>query len=329
MERKRPVRKIKTLVTVWCPEASEKNDVPSDEGLRALVPAEVELTFLQPGRSLAEHLPGVEVLYGPLPEKDLAKADSLRWVQLNSTGADTMLYDAFAGSGILLTTLGGAITVTVADHAIALLFALARNLHLQRDLQREGKWQAVTGVEISGMRLGILGFGKIGRAIASRANAFDMEITAVDAFPADKPDFVRALWGLDRLGDLLRQSDALICSVPKTPATSRMISAKQLKLMPRGSFIVNAGRGGVIDEGALLGALRNGQLAGVGLDVTETEPLPADSPLWNEPRVLLTPHTAGFTRNLRAKKNKWFADNLARYARGEKLQGLVSPSRGF
>ena len=77
------------------------------------------------------------------------------------------------------------------------------------------------------------------------------------------------------------------------------------------------------------GALRNGQLAGVGLDVTEAEPLPADSPLWHEPRVLLTPHTAGFTQNLRAKKNKWFADNLARYAKGETLQGLVSPSRGF
>lgn len=323
------MRKIKTLVTVWCPEASEKNDVPSDAGLRALAPAGVELAFLQPGQNLEDHLAGVEVLYGPLPAKNFGKADTLRWVQLNSTGADAMSYDAFTKSGILLTTLGGAITATVADHALALLFALVRNLHLQRDLQRERKWQAVTGAEISGMRLGILGFGKIGRAIAARARAFGMGIVAVDAFPRDKPESVRALWGLDRLGDLLRQSDALVCTVPRTPATSRMISAEQLKLMPLGAFIVNIGRGGVIDEGALVEALRCGQLAGIGLDVTEVEPLPADSPLWNEPRVLLTPHTAGFTGNLRAKKNKWFADNLARYVKGETLQGLVNPSRGY
>jgi phosphoglycerate dehydrogenase-like enzyme len=108
-----------------------------------------------------------------------------------------------------------------------------------------------------------------------------------------------------------------------------MISAEQLGLMPRGSYIVNIGRGGVIDEGALVQAVRSGQLAGVGLDVTETEPLPADSPLWNEPNILLTPHIAGFTTQLREKKVRWFADNLARYIRGETLKGLVDPSRGY
>ena len=293
------------------------------------MPGEVELKFLQPGQNLAEHLSDVEVLYGPLPAKDFAKADRLRWIQLNSTGADVMLYDAFTKSGIKLTTLGGAITVTVADHAIALLFALARNLHLQRDLQRQKKWQTVTGAEISGMKLGIVGFGKIGRAIAARAQAFGMDICAIDTYPTNKPEYVRELWGLEKLGNLLRQSEAIICSVPKTAATSRMISSEQLKLLPRGAFIVNIGRGGVIEEDALVEALRTGHLAGVGLDVTELEPLPADSPLWEEPRVLLTPHTAGFTHSLRAKKNKWFADNLARYVSGEPLHGLVDPSRGF
>jgi len=177
------MRKIKTLVTVWCPKDSKRDDVPSDDDLRASVPDEVDLRFLEPGQKLAEHLSGVEVLYGPLPEKDFPKADSLRWIQLNSTGADAMLYDAFARSGIKLTTLGGAITVTVAEHALALLFALVRNLHLQRDLQREKKWRVACGAEIEGMTLGILGFGKIGRAIASRAQAFGMDIIAVTHIP--------------------------------------------------------------------------------------------------------------------------------------------------
>jgi len=269
------------------------------------------------------------VLYGPLTEKNFPKADSLRWVQLNSTGADAMLYEAFIKSGIKLTTLGGAITDTVAEHALVLLFALARNVHLQRDLQRERIWRPLTGTEIGGMKLGILGFGRIGRAIAARAHGFGMEIMAVDANPVNKPDFVRTLWGLDRVPDLLRQSNALVCTVPKTPATSRMISAEQLQLMPCGSFIVNIGRGGVIDEGALVEAVRSGQLAGVGLDVTEVEPLPSDSPLWNEPNILLTPHSAGFTKKLREKKTRWFTDNLRRYIKGEPLQGLVDPARGY
>jgi phosphoglycerate dehydrogenase-like enzyme len=323
------VRKIKTLVTVWRPGDHKTDDVPCDDELRAAVPAGVELEFLEPGQRLSEHLAGVEVLYGPLPEKDFAKADSLRWIQLNSTGADAMLYEAFIKSGIKLTTLGGAITDTVAEQALVLLFALARNVHLQRDLQREKTWRPLTGTEIGGMKLGILGFGRIGRAIAVRAQGFGMDITAVDAQPIHKPDFVRALWGLDRLADLLRQSNALICAVPKTPATSRMISAQQLDLMPRGSFIVNIGRGGVIDEGALVAAVRSGHLAGVGLDVTEVEPLPAASPLWNEPNILLTAHSAGFTKNLREKKTRWFAENLVRYLKGEPLQGLVDPARGY
>ncbi|MBM3861840.1 MAG: D-2-hydroxyacid dehydrogenase [Verrucomicrobia bacterium] len=323
------MRTVKTLVTVWQPSTRKRDDVLADDELQAAVPAGVELHFLEPGQKLSEHLAGVEVLYGPVPEKDLAKADSLRWIQLNSTGADAMLYDAFIKSGIKLTTLGGAITDTVAEHALVLLFALARNVHLQRDLQREKTWRPLTGTEIGGMKLGILGFGRIGRAIAARAHGFGMEILAVDANPVNKPDFVRALWGLDRVPDLFRQSNALICVVPKTPATSRMISAEQLALMPRGSFIVNVGRGGVIDEGALVAAVRSGHLGGVGLDVTEVEPLPADSPLWNEPNILLTAHSAGFTKNLREKKTRWFADNLARYIRGEPLQGLVDPARGY
>lgn len=322
-------RTIRTLVTVWQPKASGRDDVPSDDELRAAVPAGVELHFLEPHQKLSEHLAGVEVLYGPLPEQDLPKAGSLRWVQLNSTGADAMLYEAFIKSGIKLTTLGGAITDTVAEQALVLLFALARNVHLQRDLQRQKTWRPLTGAEIGGMKLGILGFGRIGRAIAARARGFGMDIMAVDANPVDKPDFVRALWGLDRVTDLFRQSNALICVVPKTPATSRMISAKHLELMPRGSFIVNVGRGGVIDEGALIAAVRSGRLAGAGLDVTEIEPLPAHSPLWSEPNILLTAHSAGFTKNLREKKTRCFAENLARYIKSEPLLGLVDPVLGY
>lgn len=323
------MKKIKTLVTVWRPSEASSVDVPTDRELRAAVPPEVDLTFLEPGQTLFDHLAGVEVLYGPLPERDLPQANCLRWIQLNSTGADVMMYDAFAKSGIELSTLGGAITGTVAEHALALLLALARNLHLQRDLQRAKQWQVACGIELADLKLGLLGFGRIGRASAVRARAFGMEIVAVDSFPIEKPDCLDALWGVERLPDLLRRSNALVCSVPLTRYTRRLIGAEQLELMRRGSFVVNVGRGGVIDEEALVAALRSGRIAGAGLDVTEVEPLPAESPLWTEPNVLLTPHSAGFSTKLRAKKIGWFANNLARYIKGETVRGRVDFKRGF
>lgn len=316
------MRKVRTLVTLF-----QSGDWDAD--LRNEVPPEIDLEFLERGRALSDALPGVEVFYGIVPEEDLPRADRLRWVQLNSTGADTMMYEGFVKSGILLTTIGAAITTTVAEHALALLFALARNLHLQRDLQRAGKWQPVTGADLSGMKLGIIGFGRIGRAIASRAHGFEMDIVAIDALPADKPDYIRELWGLDRLPDLLRRSEAVVCAVPKTPATYGMISKAQLDMMPRGSYLVNISRGGVIDETALVEAVRSGRIAGAGIDVTDVEPCPPDSPLWGEPGVLLTPHSAGFSRGLKEKKIRWFVGNLKRYVRGEPLQGLVDPRRGF
>ncbi|MBN1670545.1 MAG: hypothetical protein JXR37_05910, partial [Kiritimatiellae bacterium] len=178
-------------------------------------------------------------MYGLLPEAQLPRADSLRWLQMNSTGADAMMYPAFKESGIQLTTIGAAITVTVAEHALALLFALARNLHLQRDHQHRKEWTIETGEDIAGMTLGILGLGRIGRAVATRAHAFGMDILAIDPIARDKPHCVRALWGIDRLPDLLRQSKAIVCTVPKTPATTGMIGAQQLAMLPHGSFVVN------------------------------------------------------------------------------------------
>jgi len=316
------MRTIRTLVT---PCTREQWDTVRGCEL----PPEIELAFLPPGTRIADHLGGVEILYGDLAPEDLPQADALRWVQVNSTGADQMLYDAFIESGILLTSLGGAITVTVAEHALALLFALARNLHLQRDQQHRKEWRVVTGTGLEGLRLGILGCGRIGQAVASRAAAFGMEIVAVDVTPGACPDGVQAVWGIDRLDDLLRRSDALVCAVPKTAATDHMIAAGELAMLPRGSFIVNISRGSVIDEEALVTAVRSGHIAGAGIDVTELEPCPPESPLWTEPNIILTPHSAGFTHDLMARKVRWFVDNLKRYVNGEPLAGAIDVQRCF
>ncbi len=304
---------------------------PTEETLRLLadVPSEVELRFLPEGEDLADHVEGVEVIYGHVDEEALSRADQLRWVQSHSTGVDSMMYPAFRRSDVILTSLGGALTTVVAEHAVALLLALIRNLHLQRDLQSEKRWQLIVPGELQGATVGILGFGRIGRAVASRLSAFGADIMALDPVPKDRPDHVPRIDGVDWLPEFLAQSGAVVVTCPSTPQTRRMLSHDQFALMPDGSYLVNVSRGDVVDEKALVAAIRSGTLAGAGIDVTDPEPCPQDSPLWTEPNVILTPHSAGWSHRLGERKIGWFARNLRRCVEGRPLLGVVDKERGW
>ncbi len=302
---------------------------PDIEALLADFPDDVEIRFLQSGELLDDRIAGVEVLYGQIDEPALRRADALRWVQHQSTGVDANLYPAFIDSDVILTSLGGAITSTVAEHAVAVLLALARNLHRQRDLMAARQWQAVPPTELAGLTLGILGLGRIGQGVARRAAPFEMRILALDPLPVDCPPEVEACWPLERLPEFLGTVDAVVVCCPSTPQTRHLIGTEQLAQMRPGSYLVNISRGDLIDPDALLESLRGGHLAGAGLDVTEPEPLPADSPLWSEPNLLLTPHSAGYSQNVHTRKIRWFADNLRRYLAGEPLLAVVDKRRGW
>jgi D-3-phosphoglycerate dehydrogenase len=177
--------------------------------------------------------------------------------------------------------------------------------------------------------MGIVGFGNIGRAIGRRAAGFEMRVLAVDAEPGPSGDGVQQVWPLDRLDELCRESDVLVISAPMTPTSRGMIGAQQIRQMKRGSYVLQVSRGGIVDEAALVDALEDGHLAGAGLDVTATEPLPVGDPLWTAPNLVITPHTSASSQLTTELHWTILSENLGRFQRGEPLINLVDKRRGW
>jgi phosphoglycerate dehydrogenase-like enzyme len=188
--------------------------------------------------------------------------------------------------------------------------------------------------ELCGSALGIVGLGQIGGHVARRGAGFEMEVYAVDAAAGagerapDGPP-LRALWGLERLDDLLRLADFLVVTVPLTAGTGGLLDRRRLDLLRPQSFLVVVSRGGIVDEAALVEALRSGRLAGAGLDVAETEPLPPDSPLWDAPNLVLTPHCSGSSPQTHERLWALLEDNVGRFVAGEDLLNRCDKRAGY
>ena len=292
-------------------------------------PPEMEINFLPEGESLIDHLSDVEILYGTVPEAAFPHAKSLRWVMQPFVGVEGSMYPAFKESPITLVNSRRLYGPQLAEHAFALLLSLTRGIHTQLDLMREKKWEWLPCVEVSGMTMGILGLGGIGRAVAQRAKAFDFNVIAVDPEPMDKPDTVDELGQLDWLPEFLSRSEVLTVCCPITPETHKLLSHAEFDALPEGCFFINVSRGKVVDEAALIAALESGKVAGAGLDVTYTEPCPPDNPLWTLPNVILTSHTAGASQNIAKRAMELFIDNMHKYVNGEPLTNVVDKEKGY
>jgi phosphoglycerate dehydrogenase-like enzyme len=302
---------------------------PDVERLLQEAPPEVEIRYLPEGERLGDHIAEVEILYGSIREPDFAKANALRWVQQGHVGVEGHMYPAFQASDVVLTNCKGLYGPQIAEHAFALLLALTRAIPAQLGFMKEKHWERVPCVEVAGMTMGILGLGGIGRAIATRAKAFEFRVIAADPEPVEKPECVDQLGTLEWLPDFLSRSNVLMVCCPITPQTHKLLSHEEFGRMPDGSYLINVSRGRVIDEEALVAALRSGKLAGAGLDVTYTEPCPPDSPLWTEPNVILTSHSAGASQHIRARAIRLFVENLHRYVKDEPLLNLVDKQKGY
>ena len=322
MEKTLNKEKIKALITMITPTPAIK------ETLAELEPY-ADIKFLNEGEQLTDYLDDLEVFYGTLEEKDFDKAKKLKWLQTNSTGVDHVMYPAFKNSNIILTNTGRSITTIVAEHAVTMLFALARNLHHQRDMMKEHKWEIVCGREIGNMTVGILGFGKIGSEIAKRAKAFAKEIHVLDVRPLVDHENIDKLYSLENINEFLSNCDGVICSLPLTPQTDNLISEKEFKVMRNDAYLINISRGEIVNEQALLNALRNGEIAGAGVDVLEKEPCHPESSLWDEPNLLLTPHSAGYCESLELRKMKQFVANFKQYIENKSIQGCINKTNGW
>ena len=303
--------------------------VPEVEAMLNDAPSEVEIHLLPQGEQLSDHLSGVEIIYGSIGEVDFPKAGSLRWVHQPHAGVEGFMYPAFKASDVVLTNCRRLYGRQISEHAFALLLSLTRSIPAQLEFMKRKHWERVPCIELAGMTMGILGLGGIGRAVAARAKAFEFNVIAVDPESMEKPDTVTQLGKLDWLPEMMAQSNVVMVCCPSTPETHKLLSHEQFNLLPDGSYLVNVSRGRIIDEDALITALRSGKLAAAGLDVTYTEPCPPDSPLWAESNVILTGHSAGASQYIRARAMQLFVENLHRYVKGEPLENVVDKQKGY
>lgn len=278
-------------------------------------------------------LPQADAVIGgaALTDAQLARAGQLRWVQVTSAGVEGWLSPALAKHPLTLTNFSGVAAPNIADHVIAMLYAFARGLPelFARQTRKEWGEEAPKTFEPTGQTLAILGLGDIGEALAERASALGMTVVAMQRHPTTPPEGVDETVASDELPELLKNADHVVLSLPLTKQTEGMFGAKQFALMRSSAYLYNVGRGPLIDQAALIAALRDGTIAGAGLDVTDPEPLPADSPLWEMPNVIVTGHNAAATPLLWERGIILLKENIGRFLKGEKLENEVDTKAGY
>lgn len=268
-------------------------------------------------------LPEARIILGWPRVEDLPDAANLRWLAIASAGATN--FAKALPDHVLLTNASGVFGIPIAEHILAMMLALVRGLPsmIRHQDARDWRGDADQRGELAGTVCGILGLGDIGRETARRAKAFGMRVIAVNRTGGPAPDYVDHLADAAGLDDMLAQADHLVVTLPGTDHTHHMLNRDRLAKTKPGARIYNVGRGSTIDENALTNLLRDGHLAGAGLDVFETEPLPADSPLWSMPNVIISPHRSGQTPHHRRRVSEIFLRNLPRFLAGQPLENLV------
>jgi len=274
----------------------------------------------------------------------LARAPRLTWVHSATSGVERALTPASRERGLLVTNARGVFSRPIAEYVLMMILAVSRRLPQLLELQRERTWQPLEGAELRDVTVGIVGLGSIGRAVAALASSFGCRIVAVRrhserevAQPAAADDEAPAIaqLRLDRVGgpetlpELLAESDFVVLAAPLTPETEDLINADTLAMIKPGAWLINVARGRLVDERALLRALRDGELGGAVLDTFRDEPLPPMSSFYDLPNVIVTPHTAWSSGRVLDRSVELFCDNLRRFASGDVLLNVVDPDAGY
>jgi D-2-hydroxyacid dehydrogenase (NADP+) len=263
-------------------------------------------------------------------------AKKLKWIHSPAAAVHQLMYPELIRSNVLLTNSTGVHGPVVAEHAIAVLLALAKRLPQAMHYQARKIWaqellwnEHPRPREVAGATVLVIGMGGIGREFAIRAKALGMKVLAVRQNPAKGAEAADAVYGLEQLEGLLPQADFVLLCTPVTPATTGLINRPRLEKMRFGAYLINVARGPLIEDAALIEALHQQRIAGAALDVFDEEPLPADSPFWSLENVLITPHTAAVTEKLWDRHYDLIVENLNRLLGGRPLLNEVDKHRGY
>ncbi len=300
-------------------------------------------------QEMAEHIREMDVLYTFSVLPDPADAPRLRWVQMHTAGLDHVLaHPLYSDSEVMFTTTSGIHVVQMSEYIFSMILAFAHRLPSILEDQvavhwTEKRWERFVPDELYDATLGIAGYGSIGRQVARLGQAFGMRVVAIKNDPrhltldryvvpntgdpeGEIPDMI---YPPEALHPFLAECDYVALIVPLTGRTKHLIDEAALEAMKPSAVLINAARGDVIDEAALIKALKDGKIGGAALDVFSQEPLPSDSPLWKAPRIIISPHVGGFSHHYDERATDLFAENLRRFVAGEPLMNLVERGKDY
>jgi phosphoglycerate dehydrogenase-like enzyme len=289
-------------------------------------------------------IPVADAFFGKLTPQLLAASRQLAWVQSPTASLEHYIFPELVEHPCVLTNMRGIFSDVIADHVLGYVLTFARNLHLYRDQQRAGRWEPIGGGpalpnfsqgpgvvspvdrahrHLADCTLGIVGVGAIGEEVGRRARAFGMRVLGVDTHPRSI-DGLCEVEPLENLDTLLTESHFVVIAAPHTPRTERMFRREVLQRMRPDSYLINIGRGAIVDLSDLTDALLENRIAGAALDVCEIEPLPTDHPLWRMPNVLITPHVAAASVRISERHLEVLLGNIERFQNGQPLQNVVT-----
>ncbi len=278
------------------------------------------------------HLAEAEVVFGYRFSPNLiSRAPKLKWVQVMSAGVDRFLDAEMLKSPVKLTGVSGIHATPIGEFVLMLMLMFAKQAPQCFQLRQQKQWGRFPPAVLRSKTVGIVGLGPIGREVARLANAFGMRVLATrrSAKRVGRARYVDIMLPANQLRQLLAESDFVVLALPLTPETNKLIGEKELQTMKPTAYLINIARGDIVDEAALVRALDEHWIAGAGLDVFATEPLPADSRLWGFPNVIFSPHIAGGMEDYTARATEVFLENLRRYLNGKRLLNVVDKRKGY
>lgn len=312
--------------------APEEIDPAALEQVRGLAP-DLRVVATRERSAIEALLDQVEIAAGGVPHDLVARAPRLRWFQQWGAGADWLLrHPAAADRDFVLTNASGVHAIPISEHIVGTLLMFARGLHRAARAQaRRDWWEPQPGelFELDGKTMLLVGVGAIGARTAALARALGMRVEGIRRHPEHGVAGVAAMYAPEQLRERLARADVVVLTVPLSRATQGMIGAAELRAMRPTAYLINIGRGGTVDQPALVRALEERRIAGAALDVFAEEPLPASSPLWAMENVIITAHYAGSTPRYDERAMAIFLDNLRRYRAGEPLHNVVDKQAGY
>ena len=326
----------KLTICVWHPFTEWRPKPAMARAIRARWP-EMRVVHLPDYTRLTEELPDTDIFIGySLRPQQLQDAKRLKWIHSTAAGVAQLMYPQLRDSGVVVTNPRGIFSVPMAEHTIGMMLALARNFpdsvrqQDRADWAQQSLWDLPQHLtELHGQLLLIVGFGSIGKEIARRALAFGLRVWGVTRSGKGDNTLAEKIVPAAELRAALPQADFVVIAAPETPETRHLIGQEEIALMKPGARLINVARGSLLDEAALIRALEERKLGGAALDVTATEPLPPESPLWKAPNLLITPHTSAISDRLWERETSLLVELLERWFDGRELTNRVDLSRGY